>query len=112
MLCNHWAPAVAAVPAAPAAPFPPEDSKLRNIYYPLQSIAMIESNLLPPERKCFNFNFLGPPTELKPFTMWYRNTPREAMYREQPDTHFRFDLICAFVLFLSLAVVQLIVIEL
>lgn len=34
------------------------------------------------------------------------------MYREQPDTHFRFDLICAFVLFLSLALVQLIVIEL
>ncbi|KAH8370739.1 hypothetical protein KR093_004841, partial [Drosophila rubida] len=78
----------------------------------LASIAMIESNLLPPERKCFNFNFLGPPTELKPLTMWYRNTPREAMYREQPDTHFRYDLICAFVLFLSLAVVQLIVIEL
>ncbi|XP_062128322.1 LOW QUALITY PROTEIN: adenylate cyclase type 2 [Drosophila sulfurigaster albostrigata] len=78
----------------------------------LASIAMIESNLLPPERKCFNFNFFGPPTELKPLTMWYRNTPREAMYREQPDTHFRYDLICAFVLFLSLAVVQLIVIEL
>ncbi|XP_070141130.1 adenylate cyclase type 2 isoform X3 [Drosophila kikkawai] len=78
----------------------------------LASIAMIESNLLPPERKCFNFNFFGPPTELKPFTMWYRNTPREAMYRAQPDTHFRFDLICAFVLFLSLAIVQLIVIEL
>lgn len=77
-----------------------------------QSIAMIESNLLPPERKCFNFNFFGPPTELKPFTMWYRNTPREAMYRAQPDTHFRFDLICAFVLFLSLAIVQLITIEL
>ncbi|XP_044313699.1 adenylate cyclase type 2 isoform X2 [Drosophila rhopaloa] len=78
----------------------------------LASIAMIESNLLPPERKCFNFNFFGPPTELKPFTMWYRNTPREGMYRAQPDTHFRFDLICAFVLFCSLAVVQLIVIEL
>ncbi|XP_017059948.1 adenylate cyclase type 2 isoform X2 [Drosophila ficusphila] len=78
----------------------------------LASIAMIESNLLPPERKCFNFNFFGPPTELKPFTMWYRNTPREAMYRAQPDTHFRFDLICAFVLFLSLAIVQLIVIKL
>ncbi|XP_054736031.1 adenylate cyclase type 2 isoform X1 [Anastrepha obliqua] len=77
----------------------------------LASIAMIESNLLPPERKCFNFNFFGPPTELKPFTMWYRNTPREAMYRAQPDTHFRFDLICAFVLFLSIALIQLIVIE-
>ncbi|XP_037933392.1 adenylate cyclase type 2 isoform X2 [Teleopsis dalmanni] len=78
----------------------------------LASIAMIESNLLPPERKCFNFNFFGPPTELKPFTMWYRNTPREAMYRAQPDTHFRYDLICAFVLFLSIAIVQLIVIDL
>ncbi|XP_020716800.1 adenylate cyclase type 2 isoform X2 [Ceratitis capitata] len=77
----------------------------------LASIAMIESNLLPPERKCFNFNFLGPPTELKPLTMWYRNTPREAMYRAQPDTHFRFDLICAFILFLSIALIQLIVIE-
>ncbi|XP_067644332.1 adenylate cyclase type 2 isoform X2 [Eurosta solidaginis] len=77
----------------------------------LASIAMIESNLLPPERKCFNFNFLGPPTELKPFTMWYRNTPRETMYRAQPDTHFRFDLICAFVLFLSIAIIQLVVIE-
>lgn len=69
---------------------------------------MIESNLLPPERKGFNFNFLGPPTELKPFSLWYRNSPREAMYRAQPDTHFRFDLNCAFVLYLSIALVQLI----
>lgn len=72
---------------------------------------MIESNLLPPERKCFNFNCFGPPTELKPFTMWYRNTPREVMYRARPDTHFRYDLICAFLLFLSIALVQLIVME-
>nr|XP_036216570.1 adenylate cyclase type 2 isoform X1 [Bactrocera oleae] len=77
----------------------------------LASIAMIESNLLPPERKCFNFNLFGPPTELKPFTLWYRNSPREAMYRAQPDTHFRFDLICAFVLYLSIALIQLIAFE-
>ncbi|XP_039963573.1 adenylate cyclase type 2 isoform X1 [Bactrocera neohumeralis] len=77
----------------------------------LASIAMIESNLLPPERKCLNFNLFGPPTELKPFTLWYRNSPREAMYRAQPDTHFRFDLICAFVLYLSIALIQLIVFE-
>ncbi|XP_075161295.1 adenylate cyclase type 2 Ac76E isoform X2 [Haematobia irritans] len=77
----------------------------------LASIAMIESNLLPPERKCFNFNCFGPPTELKPFTMWYRNTPREVMYRAQPDTHFRYDLICAFLLFISVAAVQLIVMD-
>ncbi|KAI8123483.1 Adenylate cyclase type 2 [Lucilia cuprina] len=77
----------------------------------LASIAMIESNLLPPERKCFNFNCFGPPTELKPLTMWYRNTPREVMYRARPDTHFRYDLICAFLLFISIALVQLIVME-
>ncbi|KAL9908021.1 adenylate cyclase type 2 Ac76E isoform 1-T4 [Glossina fuscipes fuscipes] len=77
----------------------------------LASIAMIESNLLPPERKCFNFNFFGPPTELRPLTMWYRNTPREAMYRARPDTHFRYDVICAFLLFISMAAVQLIVLD-
>lgn len=77
----------------------------------LASIAMIESNLLPPERRCSNFNCFGPPTELKPITMWYRNTPREAMYRAQPDPHFRFDLICAFIVFLSIASIQLIVVD-
>uniref|UniRef100_A0A1A9WSS6 adenylate cyclase n=1 Tax=Glossina brevipalpis TaxID=37001 RepID=A0A1A9WSS6_9MUSC len=86
-----------------------ESKLIKNIG--LASIAMIESNLLPPERKCFNFNFFGPPTELKPFTMWYRNTPREAMYRARPDTHFRYDLICAFLLFISMAAVQLIVLD-
>uniref|UniRef100_A0A1A9VKW3 adenylate cyclase n=1 Tax=Glossina austeni TaxID=7395 RepID=A0A1A9VKW3_GLOAU len=77
----------------------------------LASIAMIESNLLPPERKCFNFNCFGAPTELRPLTMWYRNTPREAMYRARPDTHFRYDVICAFLLFISMAAVQLIVLD-
>lgn len=78
----------------------------------LASIAMIESNLLPPERRCFaNFSCFGPPTELKPITMWYRNSPREAMYRAQPDPHFRYDLICAFIIFVSIAAIQLIVIH-
>lgn len=73
----------------------------------LASIAMIESNLLPPERRCSNFNCFGPPTELKPITMWYRNSSREMLYRAQPDPHFRFDLVCAFSIFLLLAIIQL-----
>lgn len=60
---------------------------------------MIESNLLPPERKCFNCDFVGMQNELKPISMWYRNSILETMYRERPDTHFRFDLICVFILF-------------
>uniref|UniRef100_A0A1B0D560 adenylate cyclase n=1 Tax=Phlebotomus papatasi TaxID=29031 RepID=A0A1B0D560_PHLPP len=77
----------------------------------LASIAMIESNLLPPETECSDCGCFGPPKELKPITMWYRNKPREALYRQQPDPHFRYDLICAFTMFLSIAVIQLIIIR-
>lgn len=76
-----------------------------------QSIAMIESNLLAPERRCSDLNCFGPPSELQPVTMWYRNSEREIMFREQPDPHFRYDLVCAFIMFLSLGLLQLIVIQ-
>lgn len=72
---------------------------------------MIESNLLPSERRCSDFNCFGPPTELQPVTMWYRNKDRELLYREQADPHFRFDLVCAFIMFLSLGLLQLITIH-
>lgn len=86
------------------------DSKMaKNIG--LASIAMIESNLLPPERRCSDFNCFGPPTELRPVTMWYRNSTIESQYREQPDPHFRFDLVCSFIMFLSIGLLQLIVIH-
>ncbi|XP_055908178.1 adenylate cyclase type 2 isoform X2 [Eupeodes corollae] len=78
----------------------------------LASIAMIESNLLPPERRCSSFSCLGPPTELKPITMWYRNSSRETLYRAQPDPHFRYDLLCAFSIFVLLGTIQLKVLEL
>ncbi|XP_059607594.1 adenylate cyclase type 2 [Phlebotomus argentipes] len=77
----------------------------------LASIAMIESNLLPPENACSDCGCFGPPKELKPITMWYRNGPREEMYRMLPDPHFRYDLICAFIMFLSIAVIQLIIVR-
>ncbi|GAB0089440.1 Adenylate cyclase [Sergentomyia squamirostris] len=77
----------------------------------LASIAMIESNLLPPETTCSDYGCFGPPKELKPVTMWYRNQSREQMYRVLPDPHFRYDLICAFIMFLSIAVVQLIIVR-
>lgn len=77
----------------------------------MQSIAMIESNLLPPERRCSDFNCFGPPTELRPVTMWYRDSNIETMYREQPDMHFRYDLICSFTILLTIATMQFIVIQ-
>lgn len=91
----------------------------------LASIAMIESNLLPPERRCSDLWSMvggggggglwgccwGPPTELKPVTMWYRDGEIESAYREKPDPHFRYDLICSFIMFVSLAVLQLVVVK-
>ena len=70
---------------------------------------MIESNLLPQESYCNECQCCGPPKELLPVTMWYRNTARETMFRAQPEPTFRYDLICASVIFLSIAVIQLIV---
>lgn len=72
---------------------------------------MIESNLLPSERRCSELNCFGPPTELRPVTMWYRNSERESMFREQPDLHFRYDLACAAIIFLSIGFLQLIAIQ-
>ena len=74
-----------------------------------QSIAMIESNLLPVESYCAECQCWGAPRELQPVTMWYRNKARETMYRSQPEPTFRFDLICATVMFTSIALIQLIV---
>lgn len=70
---------------------------------------MIESNLLPVETYCTECQCWGAPRELQPVTMWYRNKARETMYRSQPEPTFRFDLICATVMFASIALFQLIV---
>lgn len=70
---------------------------------------MIESNLLPEDGHCGECKCWGPPKELQPVTMWYRNDSREAMYRTQPDCSFRFDLICTFILFLSIGLIQVVV---
>lgn len=72
---------------------------------------MIESNLLPPERRFLSCDIFGPPKELKPITMWYRSSSREKMYRILPDMHFKYDMICAIAVFLSLCTIQLIVME-
>lgn len=72
---------------------------------------MIESNLLPPEKTCSCIDIFGPPKELKPITMWYRSGSHEKMYRILPDPHFKFDLICASAIFLSMCLVQCIVLE-
>lgn len=68
---------------------------------------MIESNLLPEETFCDECQCWGPPRELQPMTMCYRNSAREAMYQAQPEPTFRIDLTCAAILFVVIVVIQL-----
>lgn len=70
---------------------------------------MIESNLLPEENYCNECQCWGPPRELQPVTMWYRNSARETMFKHLPNQTFRFDLICSAVMFVSIAIIQFIV---
>lgn len=72
---------------------------------------MIESNLLPTERTCIDCDLFGPPKELKPLTMWYREPAHETAYRVLPDPHFKYDLLCASAIFLSQCAVQLIALQ-
>lgn len=72
---------------------------------------MIESNLLPEEKFCNECQCWGPPKELQPFTLCYRNSARETMFQAQPEPTFRFDLTCASILFLAISLIQLCVFQ-
>lgn len=72
---------------------------------------MIESNLLPPEKGFPSCDLFGPPKEIKPVTMLYRSHSREKLYEAQPDVNFKYNLLCAFAIFLCLAALQFIVFE-
>lgn len=67
---------------------------------------MIESNLLPEESYCNECQCWGPPKELQPITMRYRNDAKESMFQKQPDGSFRIDLTMASVIFVSISVIQ------
>ena len=45
--------------------------------------------------------------ELNPMLLWFRKPEQETDYRNQPDPHFRYYVLCAVVLFLSMASVQI-----
>lgn len=66
---------------------------------PFQSIAMIESNLLPIER---NLNLC------QNVTMWYDDKNTERLYRQLPNARFKNDITCCFVLVFIMSAIQII----
>ncbi|XP_021918215.1 adenylate cyclase type 2 isoform X3 [Zootermopsis nevadensis] len=91
----------------------------------LTSISMIESNLLPSKNTCLECKSCQKQfrckrcrslclirrkwltsEELNPILLWFRKPHQEADYRNQPDPHFRYYVLCATVLFLCLFAIQ------
>lgn len=70
-----------------------------NYIYLLQSISMIESNLLPIERKV---------NIIQNITMWYDDKSIEKLYRQLPNTRFKYDLLCCFALAVIILLIQII----
>ncbi|KAK6632591.1 hypothetical protein RUM43_013359 [Polyplax serrata] len=73
----------------------------------LTSIAMIESNLLPPGipwwnwKKCLHFE------DFNPVLLCFNKEEHETEYRGLPDTKFKYNMLCAVFLFLCMSTVQL-----
>lgn len=61
---------------------------------------MIESNLLPIDNNS---------REMQKLTMWYHDKSCEKNYRKLPNPRFRYDLACACVIFVAVAIMQLVV---
>ncbi|KAJ9592331.1 hypothetical protein L9F63_001151, partial [Diploptera punctata] len=70
------------------------------------SISMIESNLLPSKNTCLECKKWLNSEELNPMLLWFRKSEQETDYRNQPDPHFRFYVLCAIVLFLCMTSIQ------
>lgn len=72
----------------------------------LTSISMIESNLLPSKNACLECKKWLSSEELNPVLLWFRKPHQETDYRNQPDPHFQYYVLCATALFLCMAAIQ------
>ncbi|XP_049818616.1 adenylate cyclase type 2-like isoform X2 [Aethina tumida] len=73
----------------------------------LQTLAMIESNLLPDRSTCLQCKKWWSSDELHPALLWFQNRKQEREYRSQPDSEFRYYIACASVIFIAMCVMQI-----
>ncbi|BET03242.1 CurlyCc [Nesidiocoris tenuis] len=76
----------------------------------LANIAMIESNLLPYKGGCLECGYCAPKDGMDPATLWFTEKQHESRYRQQADPHFKEYMLCACVLFVTMALIQLLTI--
>ncbi|XP_063623161.1 adenylate cyclase type 2 isoform X1 [Cydia splendana] len=70
----------------------------------ISSLAMIEHNLLPQRTTCCDCSSTS--EDMNRVTLWFTRGSQERQYRNQPDEHFKYNVACAALLFLLLAVIQ------
>ncbi|KAK9892996.1 hypothetical protein WA026_023210 [Henosepilachna vigintioctopunctata] len=72
-----------------------------------QSLAMIESNLLPGRSTCLECKKWSSTDDLHPALLWFRNRKHEREYRGLSDSEFRYYITCSTCIFLAMCVMQL-----
>ncbi|XP_044748123.1 adenylate cyclase type 2 [Coccinella septempunctata] len=72
-----------------------------------QSLAMIESNLLPGRSTCLECKKSWSAEELHPALLWFRNPKHEREYRSLCDPEFRYYIACSSCVFVAMCVMHL-----
>lgn len=76
-----------------------------------QSLAMIETNLLPNSTTCFDCStYRWNNEDLNPLLLWFRDKSLETAYRAQPDYDYRYYVTAACILLAAMALTQFITI--
>ncbi|XP_060535203.1 adenylate cyclase type 2-like isoform X2 [Cylas formicarius] len=73
----------------------------------LQTLGMIESNLLPDRSTCIECKKWWHSEDLNPAVLWFRNRKQENEYRSQPDPEFRCYITCTSVIFIAMCAMQI-----
>ncbi|CAB0013321.1 unnamed protein product, partial [Nesidiocoris tenuis] len=60
--------------------------------------------------KSFNCRYCAPKDGMDPATLWFTEKQHESRYRQQADPHFKEYMLCACVLFVTMALIQLLTI--
>ncbi|GAB6033409.1 hypothetical protein CHUAL_013169 [Chamberlinius hualienensis] len=75
----------------------------------LTSMAMIENSLLPTRKPGLQFRNWCKSEELNPLVLWFRDNLTEKRYWTQSDSLFKWYIICAFIVFIGMAAIHLLI---
>ncbi|KAF5269880.1 hypothetical protein FQR65_LT05678 [Abscondita terminalis] len=69
-------------------------------------VAMIENDLVPDRFSCLECRKWWSSEDLHPAFLWFRNKNEENNYKNKPDNEFRYNMICALLVFFAMCIMQ------